>query len=69
MRTSPEGQKILHMGPRLAMSIYAATRELEQIVASKRDFEGDVNMTGEDGHMLSTSWVVIPQEDWEMIDA
>ncbi|KAI0091362.1 hypothetical protein BDY19DRAFT_700574 [Irpex rosettiformis] len=69
MRRSPEGQKILHMGPRLAMSIYTATQELEKIVASQRDYEGDVNMTGEDGQVLSTSWVVVPQEDWEMVES
>ncbi|KAI0806313.1 hypothetical protein BC629DRAFT_1158917 [Irpex lacteus] len=69
MRLSPEGQKILHMGPRLAMSIYTATQELEKIVASQRDYEGDVNMTGEDGQVLTTSWVVVPQEDWEMVNA
>ncbi|KAI0346552.1 hypothetical protein BDW22DRAFT_770064 [Trametopsis cervina] len=68
MRNSAEGQKILHMGPRLALSIYTATRELEEIVASQRDYDGDINMTGEGGQMLSASWVVVPQEDWEMVD-
>jgi len=69
MRSSTEGQKILHMGPRLALSIYTATRDLEQIVASQRDSDGDVNMSGEGGAVLSTSWVVVPPEDWEMVDA
>ncbi|KAI0690644.1 hypothetical protein BC835DRAFT_1407484 [Cytidiella melzeri] len=69
MRMSAEGQKILHMGPRLAMSIYTATRDLEQIVANQSDYDGDVNMTGDGGQVLSTSWVVVPQEDWEMVDA
>ncbi|KZT20434.1 hypothetical protein NEOLEDRAFT_1122617, partial [Neolentinus lepideus HHB14362 ss-1] len=39
MRCSPEGQKILMMGPRLAVSILSATRELERIV--ERDQDGD----------------------------
>ena len=67
MRNSPEGQKILHMGPRLAFSIYNATRELEQIVASRRDAEGDVDMGDADG-LLGASWVAVPREDWEMVD-
>jgi hypothetical protein len=67
MRMSPEGQKILTMGPRLALSIYTATKELEQLVAAQRDSDGDVSMSGGE-HMLSTSWVVVPQEDWEMVD-
>ena len=67
MRLSPEGQKILHMGPRLALSIHAATKELERIVAAQRDRDGDVTMVNEDGSM-SASWVVVPPEDWEMVD-
>ena len=68
MRMSAEGQKILHMGPRLAFSIYTATQELERIVASQQDCDGDVNMPGPGEGVLSTSWVVVPQEDWEMVD-
>ena len=68
MRMSPEGQKILHMGPRLAFSIYNATRELERIVASQRDVEGDVCMADSEP-LLSTSWVVLPKDDWEMVDS
>lgn len=37
MKCSPEGQKILSMGPRLAVSIMTATKELERIVASKQE--------------------------------
>ncbi|KAH8099987.1 hypothetical protein BXZ70DRAFT_907585 [Cristinia sonorae] len=69
MRHSPEGQKILHMGPRLALSIHAATKELERMVAAQqggRDRDGDVTMMNEDGSM-SASWVVVPPEDWEMV--
>jgi hypothetical protein len=46
MRGSPEGLRILHMGPRLALSIMDATKQLEQIVADQldRDKEGDVVM-------------------------
>lgn len=69
MRNSPEGQKILHMGPRLAFSIYNATRELEQIVASRHDAEGDIDIDMGDGEgLLTASWVAIPREDWEMVD-
>jgi len=35
MRCSPEGQKILGMGAKLAVSILSATRELERIVAQQ----------------------------------
>ncbi|KAJ3554540.1 hypothetical protein NM688_g3055 [Phlebia brevispora] len=65
MRMSSEGQKILHMGPRLALSIYDATKELERIVASQRDMEGDIIMTDAEG-LLSSSWVVL--DDWDMLD-
>jgi len=67
MRCSPEGQKILTMGPRLAVSILTATRELERIVASQMEVDGDISMTDS---TLSKSWVVISGEerDWEMID-
>ncbi|TCD70187.1 hypothetical protein EIP91_004366 [Steccherinum ochraceum] len=77
MRASPEGQKILHMGPRLALSIHAATKELERIVAAQtqsRDRDGDVAMVNvnEDGSGMgmgmTTSWIVVPPEDWEMVD-
>lgn len=44
MRRSPEGQKILHMGPRLALSIMTATKELERIVADQHEKDGDVVM-------------------------
>ncbi|PCH42300.1 hypothetical protein WOLCODRAFT_25280 [Wolfiporia cocos MD-104 SS10] len=78
MRMSPEGRKILYMGPRLALSMYtanrelekslfSATNELEQIVAAQRETDNDVVMADTDGS-LAKSWVVVPQEDWEMID-
>jgi len=67
MRNSPQGQKILHMGPRLAFSIFAATQELERIVAAQpRD--DDFSLSGGES-MLSTSWVLVPPEDWEMVDS
>lgn len=70
MRMSPEGQKILHMGPRLALSIYNATRELEKLVASQsqRDAEGDVDMRDSNESLLTSSWVAVAGDDWEMID-
>ena len=75
MRMSPEGRKILYMGPRLALSMYTANRELERslqmatndlerIVASQREVDGDIVMTEDVGQ----PWVVLPQEDWEMVD-
>jgi len=82
MRGTPEGQKILHMGPRLAVSIMTATRELERIVAAQadkekerdrdRDRDNDVVMgdgiSSQPPISLSNSWVVVPGEDWEMVD-
>ncbi|KAJ6608651.1 hypothetical protein B0H10DRAFT_2066831 [Mycena sp. CBHHK59/15] len=84
MRASPAGAKILHMGPRLALGIMMATRELERIVrehpecglgASPSPCDGDdkgaedVPMPDAPGPIgLSTSWVVVPPEDWEMVD-
>ncbi|KIK37460.1 hypothetical protein CY34DRAFT_109081 [Suillus luteus UH-Slu-Lm8-n1] len=35
MRRSPEGAKILRMGPRMAVSILAATRDLEMLVSTQ----------------------------------
>lgn len=63
MRCSPEGQKILSMGPRLAVSILTATRELEKIVASQMEVDSDVPV-------LTNSWVVVAgdERDWEMVD-
>lgn len=63
MRCSPEGQKILTMGPRLAVSMLTATRELERIIAAQIDRDNDVQMM--DG-TLGKSWVVV--EDWDMVD-
>lgn len=68
MRMSPDGQKILHMGPRLAFSIHNATRELEKLVASQRDAEGDVDMRDGSDSLLTSPWVAIAGDDWEMID-
>lgn len=62
MRCSPAGQHILRMGPRLAVSMLTATRELERIVAAQRDRADDAPAP------LGTSWVVVPGEDWEMVD-
>ena len=65
MRMSPEGQKILHMGPRLALSIFNATQELERIVASQRDSEGDIIMVDADV-FAGNSWVTL--DDWDMME-
>jgi hypothetical protein len=66
MRSSQERQDILYMSSNLAASILNATRELEGIVAAQqRDADGDIIMG--DTHM-SSSWLVVSSEDWEMID-
>ncbi|KAG6332313.1 hypothetical protein ID866_6777 [Astraeus odoratus] len=44
MANSPEGEKILRMGPRLAVAILTATRELERIVSAAGCEEEDVVM-------------------------
>ncbi|KAF9048778.1 hypothetical protein BJ165DRAFT_1056749 [Panaeolus papilionaceus] len=90
LKKSPDGQRVLHMGARLAMSIFVATRELERLVAmdSFRDAEGDVTMGDAWGDekekdegclglslcgapaqpVLTSSWVVVRGDDWEMVD-
>ncbi|KDR78780.1 hypothetical protein GALMADRAFT_209168 [Galerina marginata CBS 339.88] len=84
MRSTPEGQRMLLMGPRVAMSIMSATAELERIIAEseqQRDGEGDVMMgdstltksvapspTSLAMPVLTASWVVVKGEDWEMVD-
>jgi len=66
MGSSPEGRKILLMGPRIALSIMSATQELEKIVSKQSWQDADIIMA--DGTGTSNSWVVVPGEDWEMID-
>ncbi|KAG2126751.1 hypothetical protein BD769DRAFT_1628418 [Suillus cothurnatus] len=45
MRCSPEGAKILRMGPRMAVSILAATRDLEMLVSTHEvNFSDDWDM-------------------------
>lgn len=84
MRSSPEGQKILHMGPRLALSIITATKDLERIVADQecernRDKDNDIVMSNSTFNLstsslaspaLTKSWVFVKNEvqDWEMLD-
>ena len=48
----------------------AAGHELEQLVASQsaRDAEGDVDMRDAGEPLLTSSWVAISGDDWEMID-
>ncbi|KAI0768098.1 hypothetical protein BD413DRAFT_480120 [Trametes elegans] len=60
MRMSPVGRNILHMGPRVALSIISATEALEHLVAAEAQRGGD--------SALSASWVDLSQEDWEMVD-
>lgn len=66
MRSSREGQQILQMGSHLAVQIMNATRELEGIVAAQQR-DGDVDVVMGDVH-LSSSWLVVCSEDWEMVD-
>ncbi|KAF5358760.1 hypothetical protein D9758_008550 [Tetrapyrgos nigripes] len=71
MRSTPEGQKILYMGPRLALSIMTATKELELIVASQPSHDSDVIMydaTSTNSNPPNASWVIVPSDDWEMVD-
>jgi len=84
MRSSPEGQKILHMGPRLALSIITATKDLERIVADRerekdKDKDNDIIMSDSTFNLstpslaspvLTKSWVFVKNEahDWEMLD-
>ncbi|KAF8969104.1 hypothetical protein BDZ97DRAFT_1796042, partial [Flammula alnicola] len=78
MSNSPEGQKILLMGARLALSIETATRELERIVADQQERDRDNDVVMSDCTLVSpsslampvltASWVVVKGEDWEMVD-
>lgn len=82
MRYSPEGQKILRMGPRLALSILTATQDLERMVAEQESRDAgmvedrpvavETSVEGEDAPhdqpILSSSWVDVRNEDWEMVD-
>jgi hypothetical protein len=60
------------MGPKLAISIMSATKELEMIVAAQ-EMDNDVPMSDASVSppTLSASWIVVPAEsgqDWEMVD-
>ena len=75
MQASPEGQKILRMGPRLALSIMTATKDLERIVAAQNEADDlqdvvmlDTTVVSPVGSGLTKSWVIVPGEDWEMVD-
>jgi hypothetical protein len=76
MRASPAGRKALLVGPRLAERIQAATLELERIVAAQYEAERarEREAAARDAEMtdlmpvMSSSWVVVPGEDWEMVD-
>ncbi|KAG5353034.1 hypothetical protein C0989_011002 [Termitomyces sp. Mn162] len=64
MKGSPEGQKILCMGPHLAVSIMSATMELERLVerAACDDADPDV-----EGDVLMRDAASSPLDDWEML--
>jgi len=75
MQASPEGQKILRMGPRLALSITTATKDLERIVAAQNEADDlqdvvmlDTSVVSPVSSGLTKSWVIVPGEDWEMVD-
>jgi len=63
MRCSPEGAKILRMGPRMAVSILTATRDLEMLVSTQEGKWSTILIVH-----LSHFPVVNPGDDWEMID-
>ncbi|KAH7912789.1 hypothetical protein BJ138DRAFT_730574 [Hygrophoropsis aurantiaca] len=65
MRGSPMGEKILLMGPRSAMSVLSATRELERLVSACSDADYDISMSDGTG---GSSWIVLSGDDWEMHD-
>ncbi|KAG8213454.1 hypothetical protein J3R82DRAFT_11971 [Butyriboletus roseoflavus] len=52
MRSSSEGEKILRMGPRLAIAILSATKELERIVSAHED---DDVMMGDEAESTTRS--------------
>ncbi|KAK0469875.1 uncharacterized protein EV420DRAFT_1497233 [Desarmillaria tabescens] len=74
MRSTSEGQKILAMGPRLAMNIVYATRELERMVKERgleifdKRIEEDITMVDS----TTEPWINVSGErtgdDWEMIN-
>lgn len=92
MLLSPEGQKILSLGPRVALEMdvdrvngvkQEAERTRRDIVSVTRDLERMVqDISDEDVLMdclptplptpappiLTTSWVIVKGEDWEMVD-
>ncbi|KAG6817278.1 hypothetical protein H0H87_010940, partial [Tephrocybe sp. NHM501043] len=78
MRCSPEGLSILRMGARLAVSVMAATRDLEMIVSAHNDFvqiEEDVVMVDATPESPPHPHPHLPpglsplETDWEMVAA
>ncbi|TFK27819.1 hypothetical protein FA15DRAFT_134277 [Coprinopsis marcescibilis] len=79
MKTSDEGRKVLCMGPRLAISIWMATRDLERMVedSDRRERELDIIMgdSTPEAHRapptvslptapsLSNSWVLVKEDE------
>lgn len=58
MRYSSDGQKILQMGPRLAVSILAATKDLERMVAEQDNGEDEMMVDSENTGLESpNSWL------------
>jgi hypothetical protein len=70
LKRSPEGQQFLSMSKSLAASVMNATMELERIVAARDKDVQDVPMddVSPSSPGLTQSWVVVPGEDWEMVD-
>lgn len=68
MKTTDEGRRVLTMGPRLAISVWMATRDLEKMVEDDLDSSMgyDEPSLADSTGTLSRSWVVV--DDWEMID-
>jgi hypothetical protein len=70
MKSSPEGAKILHMGARLAFSIYAATKELEALAALAQTQDDDEDEEEAEGELVSEAgptWAIMSNDDWNVI--
>ena len=69
LKRSPEGQQFLLMSKKLGTSVMNATLELEQIVAAQIQKEKQIHdVVMADATALTKSWVVVPGDDWEMVD-
>jgi hypothetical protein len=69
MRHSSDGQKILQMGPRLAVSILSATKDLERIVAEQNNREYEMMVDSESiSAESSNSWLDMRNDGLESVE-